>query len=682
MKKNWRALRIVHGAYGAQPGDTPAVREQRMRARLAELKEKGYGGIVTNVRFDGNYLKDPAEWQLLKQTVQACRELGLRLWLYDENGYPSGTACTQTLAADPDYEARALVMVQKILAPGESGAIPLPRGHEKLIAAAYCPMRGAHVTDEELLALRPCAGEEADFKNDTAAPQLCLAFFEKHMYEGAHCEHNVCSSRRYIDVSNPDAVAEFIRNTYSRYTDAVGESYARYPGDPRPGAVVEAFFTDEPSYMGVYLNAGLYPPHVDHPFDDTLPLYPVVNWGRDAASRFAAVYGYRLEEHLAALFMGEDEAFCRVRHDFYQLMSDLYEQAFFAQLGDYCGRHGVSFSGHILLEDELPLHVQFEGNYFSLLRHMQIPGIDMLQSTPQTVWDFAFTPRLVRSIAELYGRPHVMDEVSAFAQGGTVSARERYVALMLQFAFGADTFTSYYSDDDPDGSFRRTLDALAFAGERMDAPRLSDTLLFYPIETMMRRRRPPQPDCPQAGDPDAAVQACWHAVQRAMYACLDGQKSFTFADCTAAQRQAPGRWRAFVIPACDVVPQLVSAASALAAGGCRIVWYAPEGSEFFAAQCEKLPAGTQCARTPAELLALLRPEGPVFTGDTAGVACAETGRYCLLVNRDDRPRELACRAPVAAAWDPDGARPVPLAAGPDGVRFTLGPSAALLLQKG
>jgi hypothetical protein len=93
-------------------------------------------------------------------------------------------------------------------------------------------------------------------------------------------------------------------------------------------------------------------------------------------------------------------------------MSDLYEQAYFAQLSDYCAQVGLNFSGHILLEDDLPLHVMFEGNFFSLLRHMHTPGIDMLWSTPEKLWQYAFTPLLVRSIADVYGRGHVMDEVA------------------------------------------------------------------------------------------------------------------------------------------------------------------------------------------------------------------------------------------------------------------------------
>lgn len=679
----YRPLRIVHGDFGYQTGDPYEKKAEAIRARLQDLKQKGYGGVVTNVSFK-NYLEDADEWRLMQEKVQACRELDLRMWLYDEEGYPSGAAGTHTLAANPEYEARAAVMTSAVLAPGEQLTLQLPHGHEKLLAAVCYTQAGAVVTDEELQhPLARFAQLPAQVVNRTAAPMLCLAFFEKRMYEGAHCQHNVHSSRRYIDVSNKDAVAEFIRNTYEPYTRTVGENYARFIGDEAEEAVIEAMFTDEPSYMGVYLNADLYPPRVEHPYDDSIVLYPVVNWGRDVANRFASRYGYRLEENLTALFLGHSESFCRVRQDYYQLMSDLYEEAFFAQLSDYCAGVGLNFSGHILLEDELPLHVQYEGNYFNLLRHMHIPGIDMLQSTPEKVWDFAFTPRLVRSIAELYGRGHVMDEVSAHAQGGKVTPRQKYVALMLQFAFGADVFTSYYADEDPDGAQKKILDALNRVGEKLSETRLSDTLLLYPIETIMRHHCPPQPWQEAQNDGAAHVTACNDAMLEAMYAFLNHQKTFTFTDAGTALRQPAQAFKNFVITACDVTSQLACAAAQLAEGGCRIVWYCPgeEAEKLYGAQLKKLPAGTYRVSTEQELLQVVRPSGPVLTGEVAGVACAETQDWLLLVNRDETAKALCWKGSFKTLTDAADGASLPAATAEGGVGFTLAGSAAVLLQK-
>lgn len=692
MKRDiYRPLRIVHGHFGYKQDDTYAEKCRCVRARLEELKAKGYAGIVTNVAFE-NYLKNADEWKLMQEKAAVCKELGLRMWLYDEDAYPSGAAGTLTLDKNPDFEARGLVVAANVLAPGETLTQALPHGHEKLVAAVCYSMAGDEPCDEDLLhpVARP-AGDPVRFVNATDSKMLCLAFYQKHLYEGTHAQNNVAYHRRYVDLSNPEAIAEFINNTYRPYTDAVGKYYAKGIGDPAENAVIEAIFTDEPSYMGVYINKGLAELKVVHPVDREIPLYPLVNWGKNVANRFASRYGYRLEDELTALFFGHGEHFCQVRQDYYQLMSDLYEQAFFAQLSDYCSQVGLNFSGHILLEDELPLHVMFEGNFFNLLRHMHIPGIDMLQGLPDSVWNFAFTPLLVRSIAQLYGRPHVMDECSAHQQGGKVTVEETYVSLMLQLAFGADVFTSYYSDDDPDGAKKAMLDALTRAGEAIDGVRLADTLLLYPIETMMRRRKPLMhgienvylPLLKEADGPSkAALEACNNAMMSAQYAMLNAQKSFLYTDAGTALQQPAGKWKNMVVGACDVTPALAAALEKLAAGGTRIIWYAPAGSELLESGFARLPAGSVRAASEAELIALLCPEGPVLTGEnTSGIALAENAANVLLVNRDAEAKAVCWHGAFTALCNAIDGCAVATEKADDGVHFVLPASAALILKK-
>ena len=98
--------------------------------------------------------------------------------------------------------------------------------------------------------------------------------------------NNSCYHRHYIDVSNPDAIAEFINNTYRTYTQVLGEYYSPAFGDEGENSVVEAIFTDEPSYMGVYINSYREQRITLHPVDLSMPLYMTVNWGLHVANRF------------------------------------------------------------------------------------------------------------------------------------------------------------------------------------------------------------------------------------------------------------------------------------------------------------------------------------------------------------------------------------------------------------
>ena len=693
MKKEFfKPTRMAHG-FNFVPEDTYEEKCAKIRARVEELKAKGYGGIVTNIAWGDNYLNDPTEFELMKEKVQICKELGMRLWIYDEDRYPSGIAGTKTIEKNPDFEARGLVMVWHVIAPGESLTQPLPHGHEKFMAAISYQIAGETPTDDELLT--PYAryqGDPVEFKNDTDTNLLCLAFYSKRLFEGTHAHNNNAGSRRYVDVSNPEAIAEFINNTYRPYTAMVGEYYSPAFGDDGENSIVEAIFTDEPSYQGVYIN-GYQRKKIVHPIDETILLYPVVNWGKNVANRFASTYGYRLEDELTALFLGHSEHFRQVRHDYHQLMSDLNEQAFYAQISDYCAQVGLNFSGHILLEDQITWHVMFEGNLFNLLRHMQITGIDNLTSIPDEVWGYAFTFKLGRSVSELYGRGHLMSETSGFNQGNQMdkfTLSDMYICIMLQLAFGVDIFHSYYIDDDADGVKKKILDAIALATEEIAGKRPSDTLLLYPIETMMRHRKPLyhriencfEPIIREQGDNSwTTMRACEDAMLGAQFAMINAQHNFTYIDTKNASRQAEGKWKNFVVGACDVTDQTLLAINHLAASGTQIIWYAPEGTEMFDHEFAKLPAGTLRVTSEEELVSILCPNGTVLTGDHKGIAMAESDKAVLLVNKDNVKKKVCWHGEFTSIMNAYEAADVAIEKDESGVSFTIDESAVYIIKK-
>ncbi len=575
-------LKIIHDFPYAK--DAPAEEKRRVvTAWLTDIASRGFGGAVTNVSTKNQYCTSEEEWGIFAHVAAECERLGLRLWIYDEKGYPSGAAGGLTLAEDPDYEARAVVMVTETVAPGATVTLPLPHGHEHFLYAGLYALRTetspAPICDKTLgvamreadrsplaadaegryvpLCVSDCRRATADvvLTNPTDAPVMLCAFVQKRLYEGTHCVHNVFDCRRYIDVTNRDAVAAFLRHTYDGYAKSVPEHLHAGAGAESPAiGQIEAVFTDEPSFMGCYINAGLYPAHVSDPYDETIPLYPVLSYGRDVENAFAAKYAYGLLPEFVSIFLGDTEHAKTVRSDYYALLSDLYEQAFFTQISDWCARHEISFSGHLLLEDTVKYHTVFEGNFFSLLRHMHYPGIDMLQSIPSVVRDYAFTPKIVSSVARAYNRPHVMSEVSAHAQGGKVSHDQMYASLCAQYALGVDVFTYYYGERfmDPE-TYTRYNHALGRIDAIMAGRTVADCLLYYPIETFRRHHKP---SAAQYGTYTAAEDACEAHLSRVMFTLLDRQIDFDFIDADLLARSVVTE-EGIRTPAGDVYPLLI-----------------------------------------------------------------------------------------------------------------------------
>ncbi len=659
---------------------------------LLEMQSRGFGGIVSNV-CTRNYTQDPEEWEVFAFVADECERLGLRLWIYDEDGYPSGAAGGLTIAENPEFEATAVVMVKETIGAGEEKTLDLPRGHQHFLYAAVYPCDGeGNLISDETGKYAPVdtadcrySAEAVSLHNPLNTPAVAVAFVRKRLYEGTHSVHNVFQCRRYIDVTNRDAVAAFLRNTYEQYAKQVPEHHHAGAGRviPKIGQI-EAVFTDEPSLMGCYINKGLYPATVKDPFDAEMSLYPVLTYGRDVENAYASRYGRDLFPDFASIFLGDTDAAKSVRYDYYTLLSDLYEESFFSQISDWCARHEISFSGHLLLEDDIRFHTVFEGNFFSLLRHMHFPGIDMLQSIPSMLChsDYAFTPKLVSSIARAYNRPHVMSEVSAHAQGGKVTHDQMYASLCAQYALGVDTFTYYYGERfmDPE-TYTRYNHALGRIDAVMAGRTVADALLYYPIETFRMHHRPSDAQYGSYTEAENAYKLNLMAIQNTL---LDNQIDFDYADYDVLSRMtvcedgtllAPNgyRYSTLILPPMEYTPAMANLLSDTAAWG-NVIRVGEDS--------------TAISEIPDRLTRrALTAEGATH-GVLRLVRETEKGRACLLVNTNEeavtaRFTVAGMTAPVL--YDPFADAEVACVFTPDGDEFgftvTLGALQSLIVKE-
>ena len=109
-------------------------RRHALRQELARLKDVGYAGVVVNVHGD-EYLENEEHWDELRYILKTADQMDLRLWIYDEKGYPSGLAGGLTLRSHPEWAAKGVVCVCRY---GKDVRIEHPVGHlEPVCAVAY-----------------------------------------------------------------------------------------------------------------------------------------------------------------------------------------------------------------------------------------------------------------------------------------------------------------------------------------------------------------------------------------------------------------------------------------------------------------------------------------------------------------------------------------------------------------
>lgn len=515
-------------------------------ATVLRLKRLGFGGIVTNVSFK-NYLQSPENWKNFREIISYTIDtLGLRVWLYDELGYPSGTAGGQVLKAHPELEAQGLAVMRK--AAGIH--TPHPVGHGEVVFAC------ADGTDS-------------------------LLFIRKPYYEGTHATANWVAKRRYTNVMEQTSTEEFIKLTHKQYWEQVGKYFGRG---------IEAFFTDEPSYLGTYFTGHTppgNPPIEDAPNPD-IPLLPTLNWGTHFPSEFEKRRGYDLLPYLPYLIQGESTKGEQIRIDYYLTLAELFAENYFGTIKEFCDSTGVASSGHLLLEENLFHHAVFTGDLMMMYKYMNFPGIDLLTAWPSIAKDWGATMAIMaRSVADFYGKEHVMSEISDAFDSEKNSLLGRMASVGVQYAYGVDHFNSYYNTNNlSEAQNRQFTDYIARTGYLMaQGKRHPQTALFYPIETIWANTFP---SMTLEGFNPKAVELS-NQFKNLAINLVENQIEFDYIGSTQIMEvklsgdrivtPSGGRFSTLIIPANTILPQKVSEKiRQLSEAGVTVIYGAPDYS--------------------------------------------------------------------------------------------------------
>lgn len=360
-----RPLQMVHVI-----DDWAGTTEARIRSKLRRLMDAGLGGIVVNVSLK-NYLLDEHAWDVLRLGVRIAHEEGLRVWIYDEEGYPSGAAGGRVLEQAPSTEAQGLIRTAD-----ETGTV-----------------RYQVIT----------------------------------LYEATHATENFYKKRHYINILDPLATKTFIDVTHERYSRVL-DPIDRY---------VEAFFTDEPSLINAYV-----PKEREYP--RTLPWHPRV------PEEFLRRKGYDLLPHRESLFLDTGPIDRKIRCDFYEVIADLCAETYFGGVQEWCRKHRVASSGHLLGEETMVWQTDFDGDPFACYRKFDIPGIDMILSDPEKIMakDYFMVPKVAGSATRLQGSRRLMCEISDFF--GMMDKKHATIEQMqctagILYSCGVTDLCSYYT---------------------------------------------------------------------------------------------------------------------------------------------------------------------------------------------------------------------------------------------
>ncbi|MBP1656364.1 MAG: hypothetical protein H6Q31_965 [Bacteroidetes bacterium] len=354
---------------------------------LADLHRHGAGAVFIHPRpgLITPYLSE--EWlSLCDHAVKSAKRLGMQVWLYDENSYPSGFAGGHVPANLPDAKRTGLKMTSATELPP---SFPV----EPLVVLAKDSAGFSDITPH--------------LKTRTFGPGEYRIF--TRIYDRPSPWHGGFT---YVDLLRPEVTREFINVTMGAYERLLGEEFGR---------AIPGVFQDE---------AEIHPP--------SDPGAQVVTYTPALFDAFRTKWRYDLKTALPSLFEETGE-WRTVRHDFFTTVLELFIKGWAKPYFEYCETHNLKLTGHYW-EHEWPRPVMNPDN-MACAAYAQMPGIDVLMNEfkMETHAQFgnARIVKEIRSVANQMGYERTLSETYG-ASGWDLSFADQKRIGDWEYALGVN----------------------------------------------------------------------------------------------------------------------------------------------------------------------------------------------------------------------------------------------------
>lgn len=400
------------------------LREDELVRQLEEMRRQDVNEamIFPMAGMNAKYLSEEY-FDAYRFTLKEAKKRGMRMWIYDEYCWPSGLAGGLINEKYPEYLMTACRFYRYPVAPGDARdvVVRLPAGN---LIWAQADRAGA---GRPVVLTEACDGSSLRWHAGPGAWEItvCVIHPIQLVLDTTTASRWANDLPGYLDVMNREAVAKYIELVYEGHYRAAPQ----YFGSTMPG-----FFTDEPGVWYDFqikggrdeLNIKPYvPSQREDGFRDNPMLHGFtrsVPWTRDLLSLFKERWGYDLRPRLTELVKGKT-ADRKVCYEYFLLISDRFADCYAGQIGAWCGRHTVAFSGHWGEGVD-------SGDYYRQVKPQQTPGIDLLGNLG-AVENLITLPRTVATIARMQGRPRVLAETYGVTPWNFELAHKIQVADLL-----------------------------------------------------------------------------------------------------------------------------------------------------------------------------------------------------------------------------------------------------------
>ncbi|MDR3269746.1 MAG: hypothetical protein LBT83_11865 [Tannerella sp.] len=368
------------------------VEPAELKQQMADYKEAGYGGLSIlpfGKNFAPDYLSE-AYFEVYRTCVEEAARSGLTLWIYDEYGFPSGTAgdingdgTGRFKQKYPEHTNKRLDKFEFVPhADGRTGAT-LPPGQLMAIVGMDT------VTHER----RDLSDYVADGRLTWTPP-------------GAHWKVMaftcVDAGNTLVDYMSAEAVGHYIHMTHDEYYKRFGKYF---------GTTIVGTFFDEPT---LYYAEGR-------------------SWTPEFNRAFEARHGFSPALYYPALWYDIGAETAEARNYLFGFRSELYAEGYPKQVSDWSRQHGVPATGH-QDNEEIVNCVGTSGDLMKCFKYQDVPGIDKIGGNRPTEQFY----KVVSSSAYNWDHSFVMSET--YGAMGNPSWDEIFGIAMEQYVKGINLF--------------------------------------------------------------------------------------------------------------------------------------------------------------------------------------------------------------------------------------------------
>ncbi len=451
---------------------------QEVLEQLVGYQKRGFGGIAINGR-SVEKVRDISVWlegymRNVRLYCEAAKELGMEMWIFDEWGFPTGSAAGLVLTSQ-NRPKKLNKAIDLILEPGERIEMPIP---ERLICAGVFPVnRFAQYHATAPSDLLPTENGLIRYEAEETVRLVAvtwenISFHTMELRDIAKMDPNDPTVGT-VDIMDRDCVRKFIENMHERYAAVVGDEF---------GKTIKGFFYDEPEV------------HWQFPYSPGLADYFREMCGYDLAGILPEIVTY---SECTGICLGSPdflEYLKRCHRDYTSAWNGMLADNFYGQMKEWCHEHDLLLIGHQDLDDNLETLNTISGDFFRNNIQNDMPGIDVIWDNiiPEKFSDF---PRYAGSVKRACKKQGAMSETFALMGPYMPPDVMRY-DLEHQIIRGIDKFFLYQNGLDPVGGEynRDVMERTAFLAELLNrGTERTKVAVYIPREEISWVRKSPNP---------------------------------------------------------------------------------------------------------------------------------------------------------------------------------------------